>query len=87
MAVTPTGPPATGPASSPASHPALRALRSARVELAAAVDLLAREIGRRPELGRIVVRIWDDLDRLEEAIGAGPPPDQPREDAGTPSRR
>ena len=71
MAVTPIGP----PASSPASHPALLPLRSARVDLAAAVDLLAREIARRPELGRIAVRIWDDLDRLEEAIASPPAPD------------
>lgn len=77
MAVTPTGPPATGSAPSPASHPALPALRRARGDLAAAVDLLARQIGHRPELGRIAVRIWDDLDRLEEAILSGPDGEEP----------
>lgn len=77
MAVTPTGPSVTGPASSPPPHPALVAVRSARADLATAVDLLARQIGRRPELGRIAVRIWDDLGRLEEAIVSEPPPDAP----------
>lgn len=66
MAITPS-------AASPTTlHPAVSALRCARGDLATAVDLLVRQIGLRPELGRIAVRIWDDLDRLEHAIVSGP---------------
>jgi hypothetical protein len=58
----------------PGAHPALAAIDAARDDLAAAIDLLARDIGMTPELGRIAVRIWDDLSRLRRAMLAAPRP-------------